>query len=56
MKINYIIIIMNNIENESTFFVSIERRKINNNSNFKNQKQNNFVQQILMNIITQIFK
>ena len=37
---------MNNIENESTFFVSIERRKINNNSNFKNQKQNNFVQQI----------
>ena len=37
---------MNNIENESTFFVSIEGRKVNQNSNFKNKKQKYFVQSI----------
>ena len=37
---------MNNIENESTFFVSIERRKVNQVSNFKARKQKYFVQSI----------
>ena len=37
---------MNNIENESTFFVSIEGRKVNQNSSFKNIKQKYFVQSI----------
>ena len=35
---------MNNIENESTFFVSIERRKVNiNNANLKNNKFQDFL-------------
>ena len=38
---------MNNIENESTFFVSIERRKVNiNNANLKNNKFQDFLKYI----------
>ena len=38
---------MNNIENESIFFVSIERRKVNiNNANLKNNKFQDFLKYI----------
>lgn len=37
---------MNNIENESTFFVSIERRKITQNSNNKIKVSKNFVKSV----------
>ena len=37
---------MNNIENDSTFFVSIERRKLNQNSNFRDKKEQYFIQSI----------
>ena len=37
---------MNNIENDSTFFVSIERRKVNQNTNYKNKKPKYFVKSI----------
>lgn len=37
---------MNNIENESTFFVSIERRKISQNSNNKIKVSKNFVKSV----------
>ena len=37
---------MNNIENDSTFFVSIERRKLNQNSNFRDNKSKYFFQSI----------
>ena len=37
---------MNNIENDSTFFVSIERRKLNQNSNIRDNQSKYFLQSI----------
>ena len=37
---------MNNIENDSTFFISIERRKLNKDSNIKIKESKYFVKSI----------
>ena len=37
---------MNNIENDSTFFISIERRKMNQDSNIKIKESKYFVKSI----------